>query len=136
MKETPERSVGHDDVRFGESLSKLFNRHVGRLLNRQQNRRRMGFCLLRTTVAAHRLWRRVTLCALQRSPSAYAGGAHAKATAHPSSRCSIGHGRKHTGAKIHRQGFVPPASNPAGSLNHSIADSGIPIPIQSFRIAP
>ena len=43
IKETPERSVARDDVRLGESLSKLFNRSVGRPLNRRQNRRRMGF---------------------------------------------------------------------------------------------
>jgi hypothetical protein len=30
---------------------------------------------------------------------------------------------------------LPPASNPAGSLNHFIPDSGIPIPIQSVRMA-
>jgi hypothetical protein len=65
----------------------------------------MGFCLLRTTVAAHRLWRRVALRALQPSPSADARGAHAKALANAASRCSIGHGRKHTDAKIHRQRF-------------------------------
>lgn len=38
-----------------------------------------------------------------RSNARHAGGAHAKAIAHPSSRCSIGHRRKPTDAKIHRQ---------------------------------
>ena len=135
IKETPERSVAHDDVRFWRRACRSSSIVMSGGSSTANRLPAHGFLSCANDGRRPPPWRRVP-CVRSNARHRLTLAALTPKRRPPSSRCSIGHGRKHTGAKIHRQGFVPPASNPAGSLNHSIANSGIPIPIQSVRIAP